>query len=790
MTTVRTEEYYEGRRAYDAARMRAPSRRAQLRAAKQRYEAKPAVKLVRAAYDAERAGNRAAARRIIGVDGEGHDTPDGRHIYTYLAAVDEHGRCVSEAYNPEGLSHEECAEMLLQIPRNSLKFGFMFSYDTTKIIEEMTPLDRYYLMRPNLRGARTCADKECKKVFGTRQKECPACGSKEFRSYTRSLRWRKRMYGFFNGSLSIGVEKSEGVSARSCKVWDVFRFFGCSFVEALKSWSPKEVPQSERVATDEQISRITEMKNQRGSFQNADPEDVKAYCREECHLLAIMMRKLIDAHNEADIKLTRYEGAGSTATALLKKHNVQEYRGPREKELPAALVIAQASAFFGGRFENSTIGRVTRPVHGFDVSSAYPYALSFLPCLACGTWERVTGSPRAIRAHLERAGSKGRLCVARYRVGALATKDRQALAWAPLPFRSKEGSITYGVNFEGWAWAPELLPALDGWGSLVRLTGEAWIYKTECKHAPFSFLPSVYRERVRWGKDGKGIPLKLGPNATYGKTAQAIGEDPLFRSLAWAGMTTATCRGQILGGICGARDPWNVLAIATDGIYSAEHLKLPAPRDTGTGDLKKPLGGWEHKEVPEGIFLAKPGLYYRLDPELGDVRARGVGRREVYASRDKLEAGFAAWDRKDMAYAVRLTSRRFYGAKHSIFARSACSGCGKGWPGVPEQCCPECGKIGDAFKTSLLERENGSAAYGTWDVRDVNIAFDPHPKRERKIRKGGSSARLHLRDLGGEVSNAYRIGAITPEGEQARMGQEIALEQPDWEGGAMLADEG
>ncbi len=751
--------------------MRTKKRKLQLKIAQAKYQKKPEVRLVKAAYDADRKEDRRAARRIIGVDGEGHDTPDGRHIYTYLAAVDEHGRLVSEAHNPAGLTHEECARMLLAIPRNSLKFGFMFSYDVTKIIEEMTPVDRYYLMRPNVRGARSCND--CKKTFSVAFKRCPHCDCDSFRGYTRSLRWRGRSYGFFNGSLSVSVErdKERGISARACKVWDCFRFFGCSFVEALKSW---------QVGTPEQVDRILAMKNKRGAFDVEDPEKVKAYCREECHLLAVMMRKLIDAHDQAGIHLTRYEGAGSTATALLKKYNVQEFRGPRTREMIPNLANAIAAAFFGGRFENSTIGKVAKSVHGFDVSSAYPYALSFLPCLGCGEWRLLKGSPEKVRRALDRAGEKGRLCVARYRVGALPTKARNALAWAPLPFRSREGSITYGLNFDGWAWAPELLPALDGWGSLVSLTGEAWVYKTNCDHSPFSFLPAVYRERVRWGKDGKGIPLKLGPNATYGKTAQSIGEDPMFQSWIWAGMTTATCRGQLSAAIASAKDRWDVLAVATDGIYSAEMLDLPAPRNTGTGDLKKPLGGWEHKPVPEGIFLAKPGLYYRLDPELADVRARGVGRREVYASRDKLEGAFADWDREDMAFAIRVTSRRFYGAKHSIFARSACISCDVGWPGVPERRCPKCGKVGDAFKTTLLKRANDLPAYGTWDVRDVNIAFDPHPKRERKIAKGGAYARLYLRDLGAQTSAPYKPGMTTPEGELARLGKEIALEQPDW----------
>jgi hypothetical protein len=295
-------------------------------------------------------------------------------------------------------------------------------------------------------------------------------------------------------------------------------------------------------------------------------------------------------------------------------------------------------------------------------------------------------------------------------------------------------------------------------------------------------------------------------------------------------MTTATTRAQLLRAILSARDPWKVLAVATDGIYTMEDLPLgaftdppvgsdgpkswkahPPPRDTGTGDLAKPLGGWERKAPSEGatFFVAKPGLYFYSDATLGDIRARGVGRREVHAAMTRLVDGFLAWDRRDMDHHVALESRRFYGAKHSIYARSECSRCDTSWPGVPEQGCPgkpsggrggkkvPCGMIGTKFETSFLQRgekEGGkkkgrptqdNPAYGTWGVREVQIAFDPHPKREREgLTLGGTFASLHLRDLEGRTSAAYRVGsqdATTPEGLVAREAREVQLDQPDWE---------
>jgi hypothetical protein len=247
-------------------------------------------------------------------------------------------------------------------------------------------------------------------------------------------------------------------------------------------------------------------------------------------------------------------------------------------------------------------------------------------------------------------------------------------------------------------------------------------------------------------------------------------------------MTTSTCRAQLLDGIKLAKDPWSVLAVATDGIYATETLAMPAPRNTGTGDLAKPLGGWEHKEIPEGAFLAKPGLYFRLAATFADVRARGVGRREVYEQRERLMQAFAEWDRKDFDYHVKMQSRRFYGAKTSVLAQSRCEPCGKSWPGVPEKGCPVCKKIGLTFKVAQMKTPEGKDAYGTWNLREVRVKFDPHPKRERRLSRGGSSVRLHMRDLGGITSAAYKTGVTTPEGDAARAGVEFALEQPDWEG--------
>lgn len=757
----------------------------------------------RRTYDKARGESRSGRSvrdRIIGVDGEGEDTYgpcpqcagmtaarakkcercEGTrtistgHIYTYLAAVDEEGELVAEAWNPKGLSHDQCAEMLLSIPQRAIKVGFMFSYDSTKIAEGLPELDRYLLVRPNQRRVKVC--KACKKRTNVRAKVCKdrSCGSEDLRTITKPRDWRGRSYDFFNGSLTISDGRGTK-EKRSTKVWDVFRFFQCAFVKAIEDW---------KVASPAQLARIGAMKDKRGALHLETPEAVKEYCREECHLLAVMMRRVIDAHVAGGIDLKRYEGAGSSASALLRANEVENYRGPRMSELCPALARAIAMAFSGGRFEDSIVGVYPKHEWGFDISSAYPYVQTFHPCLACGRWRHVTDmAPKRLARLL---ASKGTLVLSRYHVRKASLAERKTIAWCPLPCRDEDGSIVYGTNFRSWAWGPEMLASLEGWEGLVRLDGEAWIYETSCSHRPFAFLPEVYRRRVAWGKEGPGIALKLASNAVAGKTCQRQGDDPPYQSWIWGGMTNSGTRAQLLQGIMSAKDRWNVHALATDGIYAGEKLAIGAPeRDTGTGDLPKPLGGWEMKEYPEGIFLAKPGVYYRLNvKDMADIRARGVGRREIYHAFKRLVAGFEKWDRKDAKHAIEIISRRFYGAKHSIYARGRCSACEKSWAGTAAKGCQTCNRTGDSTEVKLLENEYGEPAYGTWAPRKVRIAFDPHPKRERTgISRKGTFARLTVRDLGGKESKPYDVlgeePETSPEGEQARDAKDFASWQPD-----------
>ena len=770
--------------------------------------------------------------QCIGVDGEGHDLPDGRHVYTYLAAVREDGRVWETRFAPEGLSHDECCELLLSLPKPDLKFGFSFGYDLTKILESLPYDGLYELFRPDLRREGFCDDDKgdgCGERWGLHEPEEHRrgdCDRKFIRDRARPVKHAGRWYAWSHGPFDLSDRALGRKTRRTVRVWDAFKFFQSSFSKALEHWD---------VGSPEERTRIAGMKAKRGKKTFGSPEQVKAYCRSECKLLATLMRRVIEACDEAELPLKDYYGAGSIASVLLKKHSVADFRGPNLEGLDQrypGLAHAVLSAYTGGRSEAACIGSVSGPTYGKDINSAYPAAMVDLPCLACGTWRYVEATVPYVGMPLAEC-KRADLALCNFHVKSANASLRDRMGWAPLPFRDEKGSIAYPTGFRGWGWLQEVAPAIEGWGSLVSVEG-AWLYETRCDHEPFAWVPDVYRKRLQLGASAAGIILKLGLNACYGKLAQHVGSDPPFQSWVWAGCITATSRGQILQAIASAKDPRNVLSVATDGIIAREELHPPMLHVTGFGtrDLKKPLGGWDATREPAGMFIAKPGVCWPTGAKSKEVekfKARGLGRKEVAKEHAVLERAFAGWDRTHAHVpTLPVPSRRFYGAKTSVLSYCKCETCGKGWAGRPQEGCknPECERYGRVprtpARTALLhtapcnacakktaKRARGGKlcacagctsvppklrekswcgrccrpALGQWAERVQWVTFDAHPKRERDtLTEGGTFARMRVRDVSAEgvlaVSRPYD-GTPTPEGADSARAKDEALEQED-----------
>jgi DNA polymerase type B, organellar and viral len=653
--------------------------------------------------------NRKKESIYCGIDGEGIGREDHRYVYLAIRSEDETFTASAEDFD-RGLSTKRCLDLILESGSNRKKLcAYSFNYDLTKILTDCDNKTLYYLFRPELR-----------KRYGDKAKFGP---------------WPVPWNGYFlNLQGTKFVVKKDGIRVI---VWDFFKFFQGKFTNALKDW---------KVGEHELVKRMEYMKDKRSEFDKLDREAIKKYCLEECQCMAALAHKLIDAHTACGLNLTSYYGAGSSGKAMLTVMGIKDQLSP----VPNNMKDAVASSFFGGRFENARIGLVSDTVYNYDISSAYPYQTCFLPCLRHMKWKHV-------KKRIEIEGAQAAL------IQYSLNDSRITRPWGPFPFRDRDGSICYPISSGGgWIWDQEYRQAERLYSNVGFIS--AWVGHSDCQCQPFVKIPHYYRERIRIGKEGPGIVLKLGLNSCYGKLAQSIGS-ATFNNWIWASLITSGCRAQALE-LFGLHRDWdNILMVATDGVKSLELLTTPIPRDTDTFQTGKPLGGWEMEIEPQGVFLARPGIYFPINPtdqQIKKIRGRGVGKSVVF---ENWKSIIDHWNRHGLDQVATLANvSRFCGAKSSI-SRS----------GPPIKV----GARGRLLDKGIYKRAHGGdgkPSYGQWITREVQLSFDPMPKRNG-VTKGG---RLGIRKMPQtQISQAYKKALIDPEGLTMEMLREEAIEQPD-----------
>lgn len=505
----------------------------------------------------------------IALDGEGIG-----QRYVLLAAS-------TGAYvGADDLSTEECLKFLVSLPRTHLKFAFAFSYDVNMILRDFSW------------------------------------------SHLERLRDRGQVY-WGDWRIEHRIGKRFGVRHRPtgniCVVWDMFPFVQQSFVKWLKDWA---------LCDAKTLEFIGAMKDRRDDFSDDDREEMLMYCLAECRLLAAGARRLQELCRAVNVPLSSYYGAGSIASSLMQRFRIKDFQAPPPPEIETIL----DSAYFGGRSENATIGRIEGPIHAYDLNSAYPSQAANLPCLAHAEWEHRSPMRREHGLNFVRWNLP---------LGA---------RWGPLPVRPMRGSLRYPCRGEGWYWRNEIAAAQIMYPGYICVE-DAWALRQNCDHRPFQFVPILYGERQKLKRAGdlSEKVLKLGLNALYGKLAQHVGRAP-YRSLAWAGLITAGTRARILDALrLGNRD---VLAIATDGIIAS--APIPALK------VSDKLGAWS-ETIREWIFLAQCGVYFFPDSDGIVRRSRGFVAKELdYAT------VFSAFMEGGLLSHVRVPVRRFVSYSNAL----------------------------------------------------------------------------------------------------------------------------
>lgn len=673
------------------------------------------------AYNA-RKGRRASARErsprggrlVLGIDGEGYTTADGRHLYVYLAASDTEG-LVSDVRNPKGLTADEVFAWLLTLPRKAMLVGFALGYDRTKWVESW-PDDRIYrLMHPESRLGES----------GPLPVDCEG--------------WRCNLV-----STRFSVARADEPDERRT-VWDVWKFFQSSFVKAIERWD---------VGSKEERAFVAKQKERRGNFA-AIGKTEERYCQLECRLLAELVDKLLAAHDEAGLRLKSYFGPGSTAAVVLAELEADKHRA----NVPDAMALAVACAYFGGRFELSRMGPIQRRrLFAYDIVSAYPAAFARLPCLRPnhGRWVHCKGG----------IGKKHHplATVVRFRV---EPHPRAHPAWGPLPHRLPDGNILFPLESAGgWAWLPEYEAARRLHPGVVALESWSWQPRCRCREPFAARVRELFALRRQWGKSARGLVLKLALNSLYGKSAQAVGRGR-YRCMVRAGLVTAMTRARLLEAVARARAPGDVLELATDSVLSLRPLRFRA------GELGSELGQWEAKDPDAwegGVFLMRPGLRFPLRKVstregraevLAQTAARGVGNKTLAKNRARVLRG---WEREPMAPVTLRTPSFFHGATLSVRRL------------VERQ-----------DEDEVIYRYVRDPLYGLWTEESRTLTYTPRPKRDAVA--AGPGYRLEPWRLPrgpGCESMPYGVSGASLIGQELARMRELEEDQPDHAGVAMV----
>lgn len=486
-------------------------------------------------------------RYVVAWDGEGANLNDGTHVYNLLANSDG-----AHLLNHEGLGTRQVFDFFLKYsdPR-AINVIFGGSYDCNMLLVDVPkPL----LLALWMQGRTRWHEYE---IF-----------------YTNRKKFTVKKWAIRNGK----------PTSVSFVLWDVIGYFQSTFAVACRKWLG-DLPI---------LDDIERMKLQRNVFTVDKIEDIIAYNKQECDLLVQLMEALFEALDECDIKLRRYDGAGSIAAALLKKNSIMAHKG----DVPTDVYQYAQVAYSGGRIEAPKIGTYDGHIYRNDINSAYPSIMVNLPSYREATWtldNEWDGSDNSM-VHVEWHIKKKEL-------------------FYPLWYREYDGTILYPQHGEGIYWGSEVRNLVDFYDPSEYEIIEAYNVHLKYQYHPFHFVQKVYNQRLDFKaiekamglKAGASEALKLGINSLYGKTAQQngarLGQDgkwqlPTYHQLLWAGQITAGARAQLYR--AARQVPNSVIAFATDALITTEPINV----EVGEG-----LGQWTFDEF-EGITIMQPGVYF------------------------------------------------------------------------------------------------------------------------------------------------------------------------------------
>ena len=527
---------------------------------------------------------------FCGIDGEGWDV-DGRHEYMLLRAGE------FKLYTGESLNTWECLRFISNLPKRTW-IAFSFGYDVTMILKGIVW-------------------SHTEKLIELIKADCDTWTW--FGDY--GIKWTPKK------SFTVKYKGDRG-ELPAVTVHDTFSFWQSSFVKAIKLM---------RVCDEGELDLIESGKGKRTDFSDTGIEEIDAYCNLENEIHVRLMQALEARFIEAGASGYPWEGPGPVASKLINK-KMRKWVGLDGKTIRETCKLSEhyalgsdghryqpdegpalfaTHAYYGGRFERALSGayRGTEKIRQYDITSAYPYAMQFVPCLEHGVWTWTKRRPKVGVLWV------GEVSFEQDPVGACGLFS--------LPYRWPTGQISFPMVGRGTYWSMEV----EKVKGKVTFHG-GWKYERKCACRPFQWVEEIFNQRLEMeaNEKGSGIALKLIINSLYGKTAQRIGTHP-HHNMLYASFITSFTRSMLLD--VTTAHPDKIVMAATDAVFSMGEI----------GELEgqaKKLGSWERSGPYDDFFVWAPGVYFSGDDLV--CKTRGIAKRMLQDMSEEMRRAAETFD--------------------------------------------------------------------------------------------------------------------------------------------------
>lgn len=335
-------------------------------------------------------------------------------------------------------------------------------------------------------------------------------------------------------------------------------------------------------------------------------KQIRKYCITDCILTKELAEHWLDTFFEAyEFYSANWISSGYLAEKVLIRNKIPI---PLFNDTLYDIQKLAWESFYGGRFELIQRGFIGE-CYLYDINSAYPYALTFLPDITNGKWiESKKINPKSALGFFH-----------------IHAQVDYSVKIAPFPFRTKNNRIIYPTGeFETFVTLEEL-KAVTGDPKIKYKVIESYqfIPNRYCKYPFKKFIEEQYHKRMKLKKENNPLQqaIKIILNSMYGKTAQRVNNQMgnLFNPVI-ASYITGFARAQLYKFVKDHHLEKYMVAFATDSI--ACRKKIVGLNSEKLGEMKL------DKEANDVYFLSNG--FYLFD---GKWKNRGIG----YDTEKKLE---------------------------------------------------------------------------------------------------------------------------------------------------------